>query len=294
MSNYKFGILASGRLGFICLNEILKQVFVGFVFTDSKSNNIIDLCNSINLPVFVGNPRNEKSELFLKQFDVDFILSINYLYLVDESIFDFPKGYAINFHGSLLPKYRGRTPHVWAIINNEIQTGITAHLISKNCDEGDIVYQEVIPIGPDTTGGDILAEFERRFPICIKSVIESIENGSIKPVAQNNEHATYYGKRSPKDGMINWNWQKERIKNWVRAQAKPYPGAFSYVNDKKIIIHKVKFVDIGFADNDVNGEVISVQEGIVVKTQNGALMLIDYEVEGSFNFEIGDILYARD
>ena len=60
--------------------------------------------------------------------------SINYLYLIDENLIKYPNKFSINIHGSLLPKYRGRTPHVWSIINGETKTGITVHLIENECD----------------------------------------------------------------------------------------------------------------------------------------------------------------
>jgi methionyl-tRNA formyltransferase len=172
-----------------------------------------------------------------------------------------------------LPKYRGRTPHVWAIINGEKETGITAHMMEEGCDTGDIVLQEKLNILEDFTGADILNEFKRIYPEMILELIRQIENKELKPVEQDNSRATYFGKRSPEDGQINWNWQKERIYNWVRAQAHPYPGAFTLLNNQKIIIDKISYSDYGFDNEMPNGLIVKNEPTILVKTPNGAVEL---------------------
>jgi methionyl-tRNA formyltransferase len=90
---------------------------------------------------------------------------------------------------------------------------------------------------------------------------------------QNNSNATYFGKRTPDDGEINWNWSKERIYNWVRAQSNPYPGAFAYLNGKKVIIDKVSFSEYGFEESMPNGLILKTTPEILVKTANGVIVL---------------------
>lgn len=132
-------LFVSGGLGFKVLNHLKKSKHsVQCVFTDSNSSEIIDTANDEQLPIFTGNPRNERAIKFFDAYEIDIILSINYLFLIERSLFSKAK-LAVNIHGSLLPKYRGRTPHVWAIINNEPKTGVTAHLIDDGCDTGDII-----------------------------------------------------------------------------------------------------------------------------------------------------------
>ncbi|MDL2143314.1 formyltransferase family protein [Flavobacterium tructae] len=289
----KLGILASGGLGFNCLIDVVKRNTVDFVFTDSKSKNIIDFCIQNQIKIYIGNPRNEDAKSFIKKFKVDLILSVNYLFIVNDFIYNHSSKYSINFHGSLLPKYRGRTPHVWAIINNEKEAGITGHLISDECDEGAIVYQKKIVIDENMTGADLLKIYEEIYPLAINEIIGKVKNETLNPIVQNHSVATYFGKRTPEDGAIDWNWQKERIKNWVRALSKPYPGAFSFINGKKVIINKVEFTDFGFSDTDLNGKIINVNQNLIVKTQNGAIEIIDFETEDNIVFKIGDIFYAR-
>lgn len=284
----KVSFLASGELGFITLKEIHPLVDLNFIATDSKSEHIIDYAHQNKIPVFVGNPRKGKLSAFSKDFKCEIALSVNYLFIIEKStveLFKFP----INFHGSLLPKYRGRTPHVWAIINNEKQTGITAHLIDENCDTGNIVLQKKVEIEDNDTGHSILDKFKAIYPSLVKEVIELLNTGALKTFVQDNSKATYFEKRTAEDGEIDWNWQKERIYNWVRAQANPYPGAFTFYNNKKIIIDRVSYSDWGFHQNIPNGYILETSPKIIIKTSNGAISLDNIRNE-DITFRKGTIL----
>ena len=284
----KLGILSSGNLGKDTLEKIILNFNVVFVLTDSNSQGILSLCKDNKIPYFKGNPRNGIGYDFIKKIEVDIIVSINYLFLIEKDIIQHSKQLTFNIHGSLLPKYRGRTPHVWSIINNEKETGITAHVIDEGCDTGDIISQIKIPINEIETGAEILNKFKLEYYNLILGVFKKLNSGKLELIKQDEQLATYFGKRTPEDGRINWNWQKDRIKNWVRAQAYPYPGAFSYVNNQKLIIDKVKDCSYGFRFDTENGTILALTPNIIVKTPNGAL-----EVKKSrrkLKIEIGDIL----
>lgn len=286
------GLLISGNLGNIVLHDILskKDISLLFVFTDSKSGTIIETCKTKQIKHFVGNPRNGKATSFLNDVESPtLILSINYLFIVEEDIINKASKFAINIHGSLLPKYRGRTPHVWAIINNETLTGVTAHLISRGCDEGDIVAQIEVPILPNYTGQDLLNVFNLKYPLLVKEILDKVKANTLTTSKQEESKATYFEKRTAEDGKINFDWQKERIYNWVRAQAKPYPGAFGFIDSNKIIIHKIEFSDFGFRQEMSNGLVLKIENNIpFIKIQNGVIKLI--ETESDYLIKEGDVL----
>tara|TARA_B100000963_G_C22631185_1_gene675011 strand:- start:716 stop:1588 length:873 start_codon:yes stop_codon:yes gene_type:complete len=267
----KIGILVSGELGLSSLKHLLHKETVAFVFTDKKSTAIIELAQTNGIKCFAGNPRKGAADKFLEEVEgIEVLASINYLFLIDENLIELPKKISFNVHGSLLPKYRGRTPHVWSIINNELETGITAHIIDKNCDSGDILKQIIIPIEENDTGASILNKFSKLYPKLIDAVLLDLKNDNLTPQKQDHGKATYFGERTPEDGRINWNWSKERIRNWVRAQASPYPGAFCFYDDKKIIIDKVDFSSHAFKADMENGLVLRANP-LVIKTPNGAL-----------------------
>ena len=269
----KLGVLCSGELGLNTLVKIIRDHLVSFVMTDKKSINIIELCRKNDIPNFTGNPRKGKGFSFIKNFDVDLIVSINYLFLIEDDIINHSNKLTFNIHGSLLPKYRGRTPHVWAIINGETTTGVTAHKIDSGCDTGEIIRQVKIPIKKDDTGATILSKYTTLYYPLIKAVIKDVKKSSLKLRIQSEQDASFYGKRTPEDGEINWNWPKENIRNWVRAQAYPYPGAFTFYNGKKIIIDKVSFCDHKVNKNQINGTILKSKPQVIVKTNNGALRL---------------------
>lgn len=288
----KYCICASGNLGLIVLKQLVeKGIDIVCAFTNKHSDEIVDYTEEVGLKAFVGNPREGKGLAWIKDNGVEFdnILSINYLFILEGDILRQAKNAAVNFHGSLLPKYRGRTPHVWAIINGEKEAGITAHLMNEECDDGDIVKQLVVPIEYEDTGADILAKYNAIYPGLVMSVVEDLEAGELKHTKQDVTKATYFGKRTPEDGEINWDWQKERIRNWVRAQANPYPGAFTFINGHKITINKVTFADKGFMDTMTNGLVVDIENNTpFVKTQNGVIGLVDYQAD--VKLAVGEIL----
>ncbi len=284
----KLGVLASGNLGLVCLKQLHQEHEICFVMTNSASEEIHHYCFKDSIPIFSGNPRKKDGYQVLLKERIDVLVSINYLFIVNEDILHAPDKIAINIHGSLLPKYRGRTPHVWAIINDEEMTGVTVHKMVKECDAGDIILQKRIPIDPNDTGADILERFAEIYPNMLLETLRLISEKNYDLLKQNNKVATEFGKRIPEDGLINWNWQKRRIYNWVRAQCQPYPGAYTFAGDEKIIIDRISFDDCGYHGDLPNGSVISL-DPIRVKTPNG-LVRLELIRNGSHKLEIGQIL----
>lgn len=283
----KLAVLVSGGLGYDTLTKLHENYNIVSVLTDSKSEAIIQYCKDNNLPYFKGNPRGGLGYTFIKHTLVDVLVSINYLFLIEDDIINHPKKISFNLHGSLLPKYRGRTPHVWAIINNEKFTGITAHQINAGCDTGAIISQIKIPIHNQDTGATVLEKYKKQYYPLVKKVLEQIDLDQLVTQEQDESEATYFGKRTPEDGEINWYWSKERIYNWVRAQADPYPGAFSFYEKEKIIIDKVSFSSHGYHFEDDNGLIVAIDPVILVKTPNGIITLEDVRTEKKLNFEVG-------
>jgi methionyl-tRNA formyltransferase len=269
----KVGVLASGKLGYEVLTSVWATLNPSFVATDKNSKEIIDLANKSNIPLFTGNPRNGALTKFLDKLTVDAVFSINYLFILEkDAIARLNK--IVNFHGSMLPKYRGRTPHIWAIINNEQYTGVTAHFVDEGCDTGPIILQEKIRIEPNDRGTDILIKFAAVYPALLLKVFDLLKSGEVIERHQDDSKATYFGKRTPDDGRINWYWQRERIYNWVRALSNPYPGAFTFLDGNKIVIDKISFHDGGFRSDDPDGLVKSISP-FLVKTPNGLVQLDD-------------------
>lgn len=284
----KIAFLASGNLGLTTIEAIADHLMPSLIATDSKSDGIINFAVRNNISLFKGNPREGRLSQYVASSRFDLIISVNYLFILEPDVI-YLSEYVINLHGSLLPKYRGRTPHVWAIINNEKETGVTAHFIDEKCDSGDIILQKIIEIDIHDTGASILKKYEVVYPKMIFEIINRINAGSLQRIKQDETKATFFGKRTPADGLINWNWHKERIYNWVRAQSFPYPGAYTYYNHKKVIIDEIAYNDLGYSQNLPNGLILNEHPYIVVKTPNGAIELRVIR-NNKINFIAGEVL----
>ena len=162
----------------------------------------------------------------LRAMAPDFIFSFYYRRMLPPEVLATAKRGAYNMHGSLLPKYRGRAPVNWAVLNGEAETGATLHEMVAQPDAGRIVDQQAVPIGPD----DLAVEVFRR----VTDAAEALMRRSIGPLLAGTAQlrpndltrGSYYGGRRPQDGRIDWTKSAREIHNLVRAVAPPYPGAF--------------------------------------------------------------------
>lgn len=237
-----------GVLGKNCLSSILERGYnVKYVLThkENKENSVDTFSKNNNLKFDYSDLRKNTPidlEKYLNNNEIDYLISVNYRYIFSDNVLSKVK-YPINIHASLLPKYRGRTPHIWAIINGEKECGITVHLMDKEVDSGDIILQEKIEILDSYTGNDLLEILQNKYPDMLVRALENINNKK-KFIKQKEEDATYFGKRIEEMGYISFYNCYKIIYNFVRAQAYPYPGAYYYLSDgRKIIIDKIKVSD---------------------------------------------------
>lgn len=166
----------------------------------------------------------------------DLILVAGWYYMVSRELRNVaPKG-AIGLHGSLLPKYRGGAPLVWAMINGEKETGVTLFYLEDGVDEGDILGQEAFSLAETDTIADALGKLEEAAQRVLERTLPLLASGRAPRVPQNHAEATVFPQRSPEDGAIDWSWSSKRIRDFIRAQTRPYPGAFTRIAGKKVIL----------------------------------------------------------
>ena len=145
------------------------------------------------------------------------------------------QGRFVNVHYSALPRYRGRANVNWAILNGEPETAITIHAITPGLDDGNILFQQTIEIGPDDTATDIygaLNEVQRK--VLGETVAHYLEG--FPGVPQNESESTYGCSRVPADGEIDWSDSTDHIYALIRALSPPYPGAYSYLDARHLTI----------------------------------------------------------
>jgi methionyl-tRNA formyltransferase len=210
----------------------------------------------------------------------DLILSAYYRNMIGTRILGLAPLGAFNMHGSLLPKYRGRAPVNWAVLNGETRIGMTLHRMVREPDAGNIVDQEGVDIGPRDTAEQA---FRKVLP-CARRVlarqIDALLSGTARETPQDPSQATYFGGRKPEDGRIDWTRTSRQIFNLVRAVTDPYPGAFTDVGPSRLMVW--------WAEDDSPaargrsgkpGEVLSASP-LVVATADGALELSRTEFRG--------------
>ena len=150
-----------------------------------------------------------------------------------------PRG-AFNMHGSLLPRYRGRAPTNWAVLHGESETGATLHEMVAKADAGRIVDQQAVPILPDDTARQVFDKVTVAAEQVLWRSLPALIAGDIRWKPNDIAAGSYFGGRRPEDGRIDWSASSRDVYNLIRAVAPPYPGAFTEVAGKRLIVTKAR------------------------------------------------------
>ncbi|WP_272568549.1 bifunctional UDP-4-amino-4-deoxy-L-arabinose formyltransferase/UDP-glucuronic acid oxidase ArnA [Providencia sp. PROV255] len=238
-----------GCVGLKVLEKAGFDIQAVFTHTDDPNENhfyssVARLSADMELPVFA--PENVNHPLWIeriREMKPDVIFSFYYRDMLSEELLAIaPKG-AFNLHGSLLPKYRGRAPINWALLKGESETGVTLHKMVAKADAGDIIAQEKVAITNTDTSLTLHAKVREAAEVLLNKTLPLIEAGSYKSVAQDESQATYFGRRTAEDGLINWNNSAKEVNCLIRAVTEPYPGAFTYLGARKMVIWRARVLD---------------------------------------------------
>jgi methionyl-tRNA formyltransferase len=238
-------VFAYHDVGVNCLKALLSagiQVDLVITHEDDPNENVwfgsvAKLCAEKNIPFITPNA-NELVGLSSKiqALAPDYIFSFYYRFMIPAQILACAKIAALNMHGSLLPKYRGRAPVNWAILHGETETGATLHVMEAKPDSGDIVGQAAVSIGPDETATDVFGKVSQAAVSVINSALPSLLKGTVPRKPNELQNGSYFGGRKPADGQIHWNQTAKQVHDLVRAVAPPYPGAFTAHEGKTMIV----------------------------------------------------------
>ena len=238
-------VFAYHDVGVNCLKALLNagiQIDLVVTHQDDPNENVwfgsvAKLCAEKNIP-FITPSANELVGLIpkIQALAPDYIFSFYYRFMIPEQILVCAKIAALNMHGSLLPKYRGRAPVNWAILHGETETGATLHVMEVKPDAGDIVGQVAVNIGPDETATDVFAKVSQAAVSVIDSVLPSLLKGKVPRKPNELQKGSYFGGRKPADGQIDWYQTAKQVHDLVRAVAPPYPGAFTDHDGKTMIV----------------------------------------------------------
>lgn len=277
-------VFAYHDVGYECLNVLLQnQANIVALFTHQDNpkehiwfKSVAALAKEHAIPVYTPEDPNTPEVIQqITELQPDIIFSFYYRHMICEQILQMPKLGAFNMHGSFLPKYRGRVPINWAIIHGEIQSGATLHHMVKRADAGDIVDQEAVTIESLETAQMVFQKVTVAARHVLQRQVNNIMNGTAPRHVQDESQASYFSGRKPEDGRIAWNCSSQSIFNLIRAVTNPYPGAFTEINGKKLIVWWAK---PNMELKGIPGTVINVNP-LTIATQDGSLEILDWEWE---------------
>jgi methionyl-tRNA formyltransferase len=168
--------------------------------------------------------------------DPDFLFSFYYRYMLERAWVEVPRLGALNMHGSLLPKYRGRAPVHWAILNGESETGASLHYMVEKPDAGALVDQQSVPILENDTALDVSFKVAEAAGQVLRRSLPTLIAGTAPAQVLDLSRGSYFGRRRPEDGRIDWRGTARTVHDLVRAVAPPFPGAFTEVNGCRLAV----------------------------------------------------------
>ncbi|WP_426234238.1 bifunctional UDP-4-amino-4-deoxy-L-arabinose formyltransferase/UDP-glucuronic acid oxidase ArnA [Pseudomonas sp. TWP3-2] len=233
-----------------------------FTHADDPQENafyasVAQLCANQGIPVHA--PEDVNHPLWIERIarvDPDYIFSFYYRNLLSEPLLVTAKKGAFNLHGSLLPRYRGRAPANWVLVNGETETGVTLHRMVKRADAGAIIAQQRVAIERADTALSLHGKLRIAAIDLLRDALPAMLHGKLRETAQDESQATVFGRRTPADGKLVWAQPAEQLFNLVRAVTQPYPGAFCAVGEHKLIVWNAQVVHGN--QGQAPGRVISV------------------------------------
>lgn len=204
--------------------------------------DMAELANSRAIPVQTLVRSMNEPGLFdaVAAWKPDIFLVAGWYHMIPKRWRDLAPAYGL--HASLLPDYSGGAPLVWAMINGESKTGITLFQMDDGVDAGPIAGQKEEPIHPDDTIATLYARIEERGLELLHEALPRLARGALKLRPQDENKRRIVPQRSPEDGQIDWTTGATHIDRFVRAQTKPYPGAFTTLDGKRLHIWRAELV----------------------------------------------------
>ncbi|WP_160106938.1 bifunctional UDP-4-amino-4-deoxy-L-arabinose formyltransferase/UDP-glucuronic acid oxidase ArnA [Pseudomonas izuensis] len=238
-------VFAYHDIGCAGIQSLLDAGFdIAAVFThadDPKENafygSVAQLCARHGIAVHA--PEDANHPLWIERIaklDPDYIFSFYYRNLLSEALLATARKGAFNLHGSLLPRYRGRAPANWVLVNGETETGVTLHRMVKRADAGAIVAQQKVAIERSDTALSLHGKLRSAASDLLRDTLPALLQGKASETPQDESKATVFGRRTPADGKLVWAKPAEELFNLVRAVTQPYPGAFCAVGEHKLIV----------------------------------------------------------
>ncbi len=292
----KIVVCAYHNVGCRCLAELLRQgarVEAVFTHEDSPTENIwfgsvAEMARQNGIPLYFTDVNLPENIALLGKICPEFLFSFYYRYMIKKEVLEIPRRGALNLHGSYLPRYRGRVPVNWAVINGEKETGATLHYMVEKPDAGDIVDREKVCIDFADTAFEVFSKVTNAAEKVIARSWPLLREGKAPRQPMNLAEGSYFGGRKPEDGLIDWTKKAVDIYNLVRGVTHPYPGAFTFLNGEKVHVWKAWPVE-----GDREPGLIVSESPLLVGTGKGLLEIRSLQVEGGNELSAAEFAELR-
>ena len=229
---------------------------------------------------------------FVRAMKPDLLFVIGLSQMVKPELLSIATTANIGFHPTKLPRGRGRGAVAWLILG-KAPGAATFFLMDEHMDAGPILVQQEFEVENNDYASDVIEKIMKAIDLALDHILPKIREGrKIELLEQDETQATYLGRRTPGDGLINWNNSARDIFALIRAAASPLPGAYSYFRDKKVIVRRAALANPDVRHYGVPGRVLQSDpdKGLLVQTGEGLLWLVDLEGDTTDHIRIGSDL----
>ena len=274
-------VFAYHNVGVRCLRVLLDQgVRVPLVLTHEDNpaetiwyDSVAAVCAKHGIEaITVTNANNPDVVTRLRQISPDFFFSFYYRNMLGAELLAIPRRGALNMHGSLLPKYRGRVPINWAVLHGEHETGASLHYMDIKPDAGNLVAQTAVPILGDDTAHEVFQKVVVAAETTLVRSLPQLIAGTAPSVPLDLAAGSYFSGRKPEDGRIDWTRSAQEVNNLIRAVAPPYPGAFTEFGGERVIISRARVLEPAVVQLSSPGMVVCVGDAWAIKCSGNTLL----------------------
>lgn len=222
----------------------------------------------------------------LRALEPELVFVVGWYQLVREPFIALASEGVFGMHPTLLPRHRGRASIPWALLSGLARTGVTLfEIVDSTADSGAIVGQVVVDIEPDDTATTLFERISQAHLELVREYVPQLLGRTAPRIPQDPARASSWPRRRPADGIIDWETRAPYLYDWVRAQTRPYPGAFTYLGDEKVVVWQARAVDL--SEPAPAGTVVAqLPDGPVVACGEGALVLEEIET-GAASLAVG-------